>query len=178
MPDATVFSKLDKISAIHAQVHWHTLMPVCTAPQAVDVTRIWDLLLSTAAAASTNPSGPSIVAQLDSKAASAMDTEAPSAAFPAQNGSAMDTPASQPGLAAANGDVNAATGDGAAVSGDGAAARDHAKVPTHVAVGGRSGLRMLLIPPPQARDDPLAIVDLCRAAEVQFGNNLVSFLFV
>ena len=109
--------------------------------QAVDMTRVWNLLLNTAAAASVTSSGPGIAAQLDGRHASAMDAEECLAA---------GSPPEGPGVGAA----------------DGSAVTHWPQVPTHVAMGGRSGLQMLVLPPPQARDDPLAVVDLCRAAEV------------
>ena len=115
--------------------------PVCT--QAVDVARIWDLVLNTAAAASVTPSGPGIAAQLNGSGPSDVD---------AQLG--LDSGSRSQSAEASNEHMNRA------------AVTTRPQVPTRVALGGRNGLQMLLLPTPQARDDPLAIVDLCRAAEV------------
>ena len=109
----------------------------------MDVARVWDLLHNTAAAASVTSSGPEIAAQVNGSGApgqhSLLDGQSPS------------TPA-----AIGNGHL------------DGSLSTQRPQVPTRVALAGRNGLQMLLLPPPQARDDPLAVVDLCRAAEVSF----------
>lgn len=110
------------------------------AMQAVDVARVWDLLHSTAAAASVSSSGPEIAAQVNGSSAPGMDLQDP------LDGQSL----SSPGDGHLNGDLSP----------------QRPQVPTRVALGGRNGLQMLMLPPPQARDDPLAVVDLCRAAEV------------
>ncbi|KAK9859345.1 hypothetical protein WJX84_011275, partial [Apatococcus fuscideae] len=119
------------------------IVAILPLSKAVDVTRVWDLLLNTAAAASVTSSGPGIAAQLDSNGVPGMD--------------------SQPSIA--NESPSSPTAAGSEHK-NGAAITQRPQIPTRVALGGRNGLQMLLLPPPQARDDPLATVDLCRAAEV------------
>ena len=54
----------------------------------------------------------------------------------------------------------------ACLAGAGEAERQHPLVPTAVAMPGRPKLRYTLLPPPRDRGDPLAAVDLAKAAEV------------